>query len=235
MGKYKIADLIIEINPKYSFSEKLMKDYEYGCNEKADFTVSITDEMMKYEKSAATEPLGDELLETTAILRCISREVLKNYNGFFFHSSCIEKDERAYIFTAPSGTGKSTHTRLWREYFGKEVTMINDDKPIIRKQKDTFYVYGTPWQGKSNIGNNIKSPVKAVCFLRQGKENKIKKISKLESLALFMDQTERPKDKKSMENLLELFDDFLNRIPVYLMECNISYEAVLTAYNEMSK
>ncbi|MDD5796746.1 MAG: hypothetical protein PUD24_07435, partial [Oscillospiraceae bacterium] len=110
MGKYKIADLIIEINPKYSFSEKLMKDYEYGCNENADFTVSITDEMMKYEKSAATEPLGDELLETTAILRCISREVLKNYNGFFFHSSCIEKDGSAYIFTAPSGTGKSTHT-----------------------------------------------------------------------------------------------------------------------------
>lgn len=232
MGKYKIADLIIQINTTDPYSLKLMKDYEYKGEEKAEFSVSVTEEMLKYEKKLAEEN-SYAYCESTAILRCICNKVLESYDGFFFHCSCLEMDGKAYIFTAPSGTGKSTHARLWREYFGEKVTMINDDKPIVRRENGKFYIYGTPWQGKSNIGNNVKVPVYAICVLHQGKENKVKRINLIEALSFFMDQTERPKSRKSMENLLELFDDLLNQIPVYLMECNISYDAVLTAYNAM--
>ncbi len=235
MGKYKIADLIIEVNPKYLHSEKLMKNYEYSGAEKPVFTVNVTDEMIAYEGSISEQDYPDFYYDFLAILRCICLNILKNFNGFFFHCSSLELDGKAYLFTAHSGTGKSTHTRLWREYFGDKVTMINDDKPIIRLINGRFYIYGTPWQGKENIGNNVKVPVHAVCFLRQGKDNKIKKLTPIEALPLFFDQTERPKDKKSMENLLDLFNLFLKEIPIYMMDCTISEDAVITAYKEMSK
>lgn len=235
MGKYKIADLIIEVNPKYSNTQRLMKDYEYSGEEEPVITVNVTDEMIAYERSVSTEEFPDIYHEILAVLRYICLDILKNYNGFFFHCSSLELEGKAYLFTAPSGTGKSTHAGLWRKHFGDRVTMINDDKPIIRLIENEFFVYGTPWQGKSNIGNNIKAPVQAVCVLRQGKENKIKKLDTLEALQLFFDQTERPKDKKSMENLLDLFSVFLSKIPVYIMDCTISEEAVITAYEQMSK
>lgn len=235
MGKYKIADLIIEVNPKYSNTHRLMKNYEYLGEEEPAITVNVTDEMIAYEKSISKEDFSDTYHEFLAVLRYICLDILKNYKGFFFHCSSLELDGKAYLFTAPSGTGKSTHTSLWREYFGDRVTMINDDKPIIRLVDNEFFIYGTPWQGKSNIGNNIKAPVHAVCVLRQGKENKIEKLNPIEALQLFFDQTERPKDKESMENLLDLFSVFLNKIPVYIMDCTISDEAVVTAYREMSK
>lgn len=234
MSRYRIAGLIIDIDTADSYALKLMKDYIYTGGSPADFSVYVTEEMLEYERAHAMEN-SSVCCESIAILRCICKKALADYDGFFFHSSSLEMDGRAYIFTAPSGTGKSTHARLWREYFGGRVTAINDDKPIIRRENRRFYIYGTPWQGKDSIGNNIKVPVHAVCVLKQGKENKIRRINPIEALPFFMDQTERPQDRASMEKLLELFDDFLRQTAVYLMECNISYEAVKTAYNAMKQ
>lgn len=233
MSKYKIAGVIIDINTKYSFSTKLMRDYEYVGDEEPAFTINTTEEMIEYEKKFSEE-FSDAYCETVAVLRCVCMEILKNYDGFFFHCSSLEIDGKGFLFTAPSGTGKSTHTRLWREYFGDKVTMINDDKPIIKRENGEFFIYGTPWQGKDNIGNNVRVPISAICVLRQGKENKIEKITPIKALALLMDQTERPKDKKSMENLLSLLDGLLSKTPVYIMDCTISQEAVIIAYKAMT-
>lgn len=234
MNRYKIAGLIIDIAVNDRYSSELMKDYLYTGGSPADFSVTVTEEMLEYERARA-EAGAEAYCESIAVLRCICRKVLESYGGFFFHCSSLEIDGKAYIFTAPSGTGKSTHTRLWRRYFGDRVTMINDDKPIIRRENGRFYIYGTPWQGKENIGSNIRVPVGAVCVLKQGKENKIRQIASARALSFFMDQTERPTDRGQMEKLLELFDDFLRQTPVYLLECNISFEAVQTAYNAMKQ
>lgn len=233
MNKYKIADLIISVSGIGNRTENLMSDYLYSGDNPADFSVHITDDMIKYEKEHSPEDFPENSYEATAVLRSICMEILNNYNGFFFHCSSLAYDNKGFLFTAPSGTGKSTHAKLWQKHFGNKVTMINDDKPIIRRENGKFYIYGTPWQGKSNIGNNIKVPVHSVCVLSQGKENIIKKLSYFEALTVFMDQTERPADKKSMENLVDLFDDFIRQIPIYKMSCNISDDAVTTAFNAM--
>ena len=80
-------------------------------------------------------------------------------------------DGAAYLFTAPSGTGKSTHTRLWREVFGDRVWMINDDKPMLRISENLVTAYGTPWNGKHHISRNASAPLKAIVQLNRGKEN----------------------------------------------------------------
>lgn len=232
MSKYKIAGLIIDIATDDAYSLALMRDYLYSGTEPADFSVTVTEEMLAYERAHA-EPGAEAYCQSIAVLRCICSKVLESYDGFFFHSSCLEFNGKAYIFTAKSGTGKSTHTRLWRECFGGRVTMINDDKPIIRREEGRFYVYGTPWQGKENLGNNIRVPAGAVCVLRQGRDNKIRRINPIEALSFFMDQTQRPRDRKSMEKLLELMDDFLRQTPVYLLDCTVSPKAAETACGTM--
>ena len=97
------------------------------------------------------------------------------------------------LFSAPCGTGKSTHTRLWTEYFGKErAVIINDDKPAIQLINDVFYVYGTPWSGKNNIHSNIKVPLQAIVFIEQSINNNVDTLSSREAVKLLMNQSLRP-------------------------------------------
>ena len=172
--------------------------------------------------------------ESTLILTKLCHKLLEGCNGFFFHSSSLMLDGEGYVFTAPSGTGKSTHTALWRKHFGEKVTMINDDKPLIRRGSDDFYIYGTPWMGKSNIGNNIKAKVKAVFILKRSEQNSAKKVSISEVFKEIFEATVIPKEKAMMSNLLSLLSDFFAKVPIYLLHCNISDEAVLTAYNAVN-
>ena len=81
------------------------------------------------------------------------RQLLR-FDGLLLHASAVVVDGRAYLFSAPCGTGKSTHVGLWRQRFGDEVTVINDDKPAIVFQGDTPYLCGTPWSGKTALNNN---------------------------------------------------------------------------------
>ena len=125
--------------------------------------------------------------------------ILKNANGFIFHSSAMMVDGNAYLFTAPSGTGKSSHAKLWRELLGDRAVMINDDKPIVRFVDGEFFVYGTPWNGKHKLGENCKAKIKAICALSQEKENLIRKATVPEMLPVILNQTIRPKEIKEMD------------------------------------
>ena len=79
-------------------------------------------------------------------------------------------DGQAVLFTAKSGTGKSTHTKLWRDLFGERAVMVNDDKPLLRILKDGVLVCGTPWDGKHRLSTNCALPLKAICILERGKK-----------------------------------------------------------------
>lgn len=134
MPIYKIADLNIEINPKYEKTSKQLA--AYITDEKtADFCVEA--EQSEIDRLVAGGGI-DYLSESCIINTLVCREILDNYDGLFFHSSALMFDGKAYIFSAPSGTGKSTHTALWQRHFGGRVQMINDDKPIIRKKAEFF-------------------------------------------------------------------------------------------------
>src|SRR5574344_200786 len=131
MKIYRIADLNIGVKANYEYTENLMKDYLVNQEVVPDFSITVTQEMIDFEKSLISG-FNEYYYENIAVLRAICKKILSDYNGFFLHCSCLELNNHAFIFTAPSGTGKSTHTALWRKHFGKSVTMINDDKPIVR-------------------------------------------------------------------------------------------------------
>lgn len=234
MDIYRIADLNIGIKNHSDFTKNYMKEYLSSSND-VDFAVTVTDEMLREEKDISVEEVPERYHEITAILRAICYEILEKYNGFFFHCSCLEYKGEAYIFTAKSGTGKSTHARLWREVLKDEVTMINDDKPIVRLINDKFYIYGTPWNGKHRLSNNIKAPIKAIFYLEQAKENSVSKLDTLSSITRLLSQTILPDSKDSMNHLIDMLENLVSITPVYELKCNISHEAVHTALSSLKE
>jgi hypothetical protein len=230
MPIYKIADLCIKINPIYERTRKRLAPY-LTDDEHVDFEITVTNAEIKKQALETKEQYLNSEHESVLILTKLCNEVLNSFDGFFFHSSSLMLDGEGYVFTALSGTGKSTHTSLWRKHFGDRVTMINDDKPIIRKTGGKFFIYGTPWMGKAEIGNNIKSPVKAVYVLKRGEQNSAVRVSIGAVFKEILEATVVPTEKELMSKLLSLLDEFFTSVPIYLLTCNISQNAVEAAYN----
>ncbi len=229
----KVADKTIEINSIYDWIEKYCKDYIVTDIDK-DFSVSITQEDIDFEKSKDTFNSREEYLEILAVHRKIS-EIMPKYDTVLFHGSLLELDGNGYLFTAPSGTGKSTHVKLWKEYFGDKVTVLNDDKPFLKVVEDKVIGFGTPWDGKHRISKNSSVPLKGICILSQDKTNWIKRLSKKEAYLTIYQQTYEVLGSVDLKlKTLSIIDKIL-KIPVYKMGCTISKEAVETAYLAMSK
>lgn len=229
MPIYRIADLNVEINPKFEITRQRLEPYIIQ-SDNFDITVAITDDEIS-ERCQLGDNIGRKEAEDVLILTKFCNAVLDGFDGFFFHSSCLELDGEGYVFSAVSGTGKSTHTALWRRYFGNRVTMINDDKPVIRKCDGKFYVYGTPWMGKANIGTNAKAPVKAVYILQRAEENTAVRVLPSQVMKQLLEATVIDVERSRMEKLLELLDEFFKETPLFLLGCNMDESAVMTAYN----
>ena len=233
MPRYKIADIVFKANLIYSYTERVCKSYEYDGDEADAFVATITEEDVAAERALA-ENFPDPYLESLALFRKLCDYALSKASGIIFHSSAIMVDGEAYLFTAPSGTGKSTHARLWREMLGERAVMINDDKPIIRYVDGAFYVYGTPWNGKHRLDTNTRAKIKAICSIYQSKENVIRPATTAEMLITVLNQTIRPKELEQMDKLLVLVDKMLNTVELYRLGCNISSEAAELSFKTMS-
>lgn len=233
MHKYKmlLADVPLSVNCFFQSTEKFCTDYLYEGETKHEITISEKD--IQFEKRMVKFDASDQYLETLAVFRKVAEELI-NDNVVIFHSSVVEVDNKAFVFAAPSGTGKSTHTRMWREFFiEKRVHMINDDKPLLKIDSNTV-IYGTPWQGKGMLGENRSAPVKGICFLKQGKNNEIRRIGKEEAMPKLFRQTYRVPDRKALEKTILLLNELYERIPIYEMNCTISHEAARIAYEYMN-
>ena len=151
-------------------------------------------------------------------------------NGVFIHSSALCYHDQGVLFSAPSGTGKSTHTGLWKKYYPEETTIINDDMPAIRFIDGVPYVYGTPWSGKTDINTNIRVPLKAIVFITRGK-NSIRRIAGAEAVWRLLDETRKPAVPELMQRNLDMLSKILSSVPAYLLSCDMSREAVETSKN----
>lgn len=232
MAVYTIAELNININNKHKHTDIICEKYLAKDQEPFDF--SACSKQSDIEKDRLLVPdATDGYLEALSIYRDISEKIL-DYDGFVLHSSIIEKNGMAYGFSAKSGTGKTTHSRLWVKTF-PDARIINGDKPLVRIIDGKVYVYGTPWCGKENYNINAKAPLTALCFLEQAKENSISVISKAEAVKRIYSQLLVPKSPSKINKLLTLVGDFIDKTPTYLLKCNISEEAVQIAYKAMSE
>ena len=235
MKIYRIAEMNIAVKAKYEDTYRYMQDF---LTDSQDYELYIepTDEMIRYEAELGEEIHGAAgspyICEAVAILRVICDYIIDK-GGFFLHCSCLKYKDEAIIFTAPSGTGKSTHSALWRRHFGDDVVMINDDKPLVREKDGRFYIYGTPWNGKHSIGSNTSAPIRSVVFLSQAPENKATPISPIDAMALLLQQTVLPSNKAELSKLLDMLGRLVETVPMYRLGCTISDEAVTTIYQEI--
>lgn len=151
---------------------------------------------------------------------------LLRYNGLVLHSSAIDYNGNAVLFSAPPGTGKSTHTALWKKYYGDSVEIINDDAPAIRFVGNVPYAFGTPWSGKTEINSNISAPLRAVVFLERADDNKIQRIEGKKAVSLMLNETKKSVFPEMMELCLDTISKIISTTPVYLLSCNISRDSV---------
>lgn len=238
----RLADCNIAVGALFTSSREFC--IEYLTNEPPDFSVRVSSAELAYEREKSVredKTLGlfvrhfsEEYLETLAICRKIAEKIV-DYDTLLFHGSVIAVDGIGYLFTAKSGTGKSTHTRLWRERFGDRAVMVNDDKPLLKITDNGVTVYGTPWDGKHHLSNNIAVPLKAVCILERSRINHIEPIPPKEAYAMLIQQSYRPVRPEAMRNMLKLVDRLIGSVRLYRLGCNMELEAAQTAYDGMNE
>lgn len=233
MSIYKIADLTVAIQVKGQTLKNQLPPYKVNSTRPVDINIALPDDFLR-QKQKENSHLSLNECEYIWTGAEFYRQLL-DFDGFVLHASAISFEGKAYLFSAPCGTGKSTHVRQWQKHFGIDnVVIINDDKPAIRLNNNQFYVHGTPWSGKSPYNTNIKVPLQAICFLEQSTQNWIEKIDNKTTIRLIFNQTLRPHQMRHMDKLLSLMDKLIQQIPVYKMGCNISEESVIMACQEMS-
>ena len=236
MAIYKIADIFVEMTPCHNRLKKYAEKYLYTGNETPEnvMKVEISEDILKM-KNEEHSYLSAEECEYIFFGACFAARLLK-YNGFVLHSSAIAYEGNAYLFSADSGTGKSTHTGFWQDVFGKEnVIFINDDKPAIREINGVFYASGTPFSGKSDLSNNIVVPLKAVCFIHRAEQNEMKRLNPSDAMELLFGQILRPRQSQSITLLFEILDSFFTKVPVYSLGVTYSPDSAKFAYEALNR
>ena len=226
----------ILIQGKESGLRRFFKGYE--MENKPDYFITVTDEDLRREEIVSGRNNKYKLTPATLEFCAIQRQIVRYLSSqciLLFHGSSICVDGRTYIFTAPSGTGKSTHSRLWREILkDHNVVMVNDDKPFLKVKERHVTAYGSPWVGKEGLGCNMSAPVEAICSISQGTENVIREATPDEMFPIFYEQSHRPFDKEGTENYLHTLDVLTRSVRLYKLECDISLEAARLSYKTMA-
>lgn len=238
----RIAERVIGVRANFESTRAFCA--EYLCPETPDFSVTVTAEDIARErqKSAQQDRLDglaprdfpEPYLETIALHRNVAERMF-DFDTLMFHGSVVAVDGTGYLFAAKSGTGKSTHTRLWRQLLGSRAVMINDDKPMLRMAGGQVLAYGTPWNGKHRLSTNTSVPLGAICVLERGEENSICPIPVREALVCLMQQSNRPEEPGMMPKYMELLDRLAQNVRFYRLRCNMEPEAARIAYAAMSK
>ena len=195
------------------------------------FSVAMEEADIDYERSVSEGPWAASYLETLALLRKISNHLIR-CDTLLFHGSAIAVDGKAYIFTAPSGTGKTTHTRLWLDIVpGAHV--LNGDKPFLRLENGRVMACGSPWRGKENLGNSEILPLEAICILERDTINHIEPIKSEKALATLVRQTYRPMEPNLMLKALQLIGQAGQYVRLYHLGCNMDPEAAVVSSHAM--
>ena len=240
--RYRFANLGVEITSTYPQIHMLCKDYVSSCP--PEITVAVGPEDIVYEQEKAIQHAKQEGLsepqypKTYLEALTVHRKMAESFPAFermLIHGSALALDGQGYLFTAASGVGKSTHSRLWRELFGHRVVMINDDKPLLHITPTVTRVYGSPWAGKHFLSANISAPLKGVCFLERGQSNEITEITADEAYTLLLKQCYRPKERDAMLRTLELLDTLSRTVGMYRLRCNMDIQAARVACERLTR
>ena len=237
----EIAGLRVCVQTMFASTRDYCRKYLSTCT--PDCYVEVTEGDLIYEQrmldlEAAEEGLrprkfSGPFLERTSIQRKVA-DILIAQNTILLHGSTVAVDGDAYLFTAACGTGKSTHTRFWRETFGDRAIMVNDDKPFLQIRSDRVLACGSPWSGKHGLDTNITVPLKGICILYRGTENVIRRARIDDARKVLLHQTHAPDGSSMREHIDFLVEELLKYVPVWEMWCTKDPAAAQIAYDAMS-
>lgn len=235
MYDLRVADIDFRLDFKYPTMLKQAEAYRVkaGREFKPIFGITVEDEGLEtFKEENPNLSINDcEYLLTGAVFY----EKLIEYGGVMLHSSAVVVDGYAYLFSASSGTGKSTHTGLWLEYFGDKAYILNDDKPALRIIDGEVFAYGTPWSGKTDLSRNERVKVAGICFIERSEKNHIRRAETFDAFGRFYSQTVRPSGKETAETFMNIVNEIFKNVPMYVMGCNMSFDAVKTSYKAMTE
>lgn len=229
----EIAGLAVRVEPMYMSTREYCR--AYWTEREAEVTVCVTEadltreqellDMEAVEEGLKKRKFSGPFLERSVIQRRVA-EALVERDVLMMHGSTVAVDGFAYLFTAACGTGKSTHTRLWREVFGSRAVMVNDDKPFLKICEDRVLAFGSPWTGKHGLGENVCFPLKGICILKRGAENAIRRIDGQACMEMLKHQAFEGDD---------LVERLARIVPLWEMECTKEPEAARISYAAMSE
>ena len=237
----EIAGTVVRVQPLFQSTREYCRAYLTEHEPELYVTVTPEDlirEQQLLDQEAVEEGLKfrkfkEPFLERATIQRRVA-DYLVGRNTLMVHGSTVAVDGAAYLFTAPCGMGKSTHTRLWRELFGDRAVMVNDDKPFLQITSDSVLACGSPWSGKHGLATNVCVPLKGICLLHRGSENLIQRTDASCLLNMLRHQTHMPDDASLAQKVLSLVDTLAQMVPLWDMYCNKNLEAAEVAYSAMS-
>lgn len=239
----EIAGVKIGVSARLNSTKDFCADFIIPESQAPDIKIEIGDEAVQFVRDDALVhenetgvphvEISDASAENLALHKLLSDQMPK-YGKVLFHSSAITFDGEAVLFTARSGTGKSTHTNLWKKVYGERVDYVNDDKPYIGVDEpgdEVLKVYGSPWNGKHGRGKNTVAPIKAICIIKRSPDNRIEKMNPLEVFATLFSQSYRPKDAQRLTDVMAVLKRIAEEIPIYTVHCNMDDEAAIVAHD----
>ncbi len=244
-----MADFTIEIAAHTARIQSIFdstRDYcrKYLSGKTPEMTIFVTREDLVFEQQALDEEaveeglrrrkFSDPFLERTAIQRKLA-EYLLTKDVLLIHGSAVAVDGEGYLFTAAKcGTGKSTHTRLWRQVFGERAVMVNDDKPFLKFTEGGIFLCGSPWSGKHGLDTNITVPLKGICILERGTENRICRIQPQKAAPMVWKQSQPPLDPQNLPQYHCLVEALLEKAAFWHLECTKEPQAAQIAWEAMA-
>lgn len=186
-----------------------------------EFEISMDENLILKEREWLNQS-GDFYSVQSAevfLFQKILAEKLLDYNTFLMHGAVIAVKNKAYMFVAPSGTGKSTHIEKWiRNVRGAFV--VNGDKPLVLLKQEKAFACGTPWNGKERRGNNSIVPLCSIVFLERNNDNYIETMPFKAAFPLLMDQTYQPSNETKMRKKLKLLYELKDCVSFYKFYVN---------------
>lgn len=239
-----VAGHTIGIKSHRSLIRKLCK--RYLTDQPVERVFKATPESIAHEREVA-ERMNEEIddpqkraslapgnLEWMTLHRQVA-DYLLGFDIMLFHASCVAVDGKCYMFMAPSGTGKSTHTALWMKKFGDRAQMVNGDKPFVQISPERATLYGSPWDGKEHLSANIGVPLQAIAIVHRGQENHIEPVERDQRMNEIAAGAYVPDSPASRLRAAILMDELLTQVCVYSLTCNMEPEAVDCSYGMMSR
>lgn len=238
----KIAGFTAAVTSLFDSTRDYCRAYLTG--DAPDFFIRVTSEDLTYEQDFLDREARDEglrrrkftdpFLERSAIQRAVAENLIPR-GVLLLHGSTVAVDGEAFLFTAKCGTGKSTHTRLYREVFGPRARMVNDDKPFLRFTEHGVLAWGAPWSGKHGLDTNITVPLKGICILTRGEENRIGKASAEDVLPMLKSQSNPPRLEEDLPKWEELLQTLAETVPLWQMACTKDPSAAEISHSAMTK